>query len=98
MRPRIVKMLGGYALYVEKKMILFLRDRNTQLEFNGVFVATQPEHFSALQREIHTSKMDFDFDGSHNSWIFISEDLDAFEEKVKKACEMIKSGDERIGK
>lgn len=96
--PKIVKMLGGYALYLEKKMILFLRDRETQPEFNGVFVATHPEHYNALQQEIHTSKMDFDFDGSYNSWLFISEDLDDFDAKVKKACEMIKRGDERIGK
>ena len=97
-RPRVVKMLGGYALYVGKKMLLFLRDKDTQLEFNGVFVATHPEHFAALQKEIHTSKMDFDFDGSYNSWIFISEDLENFDAKVKKACEMIKNGDDRIGK
>ena len=91
-------MLGGYALYADKKMLLFLRDKETQPEFNGVFVATHPEHFAALQKEIHTSKMEFDFDGSYNSWIFISEDLDDFDAKVKIACELIKSGDERIGK
>jgi hypothetical protein len=42
--------------------------------------------------------MEFDLDGMENSWIFISEDLDDFEQKVKKACKMIKAGDERIGK
>jgi hypothetical protein len=98
LRPKIKKMLGGYALHLEKKMILFLREREEQIEFNGVFVATEPEHFAALQKEIHTSQMTFDFDGSKDSWIFISEDLDEFEEKAKKACEMIKSGDKRMGK
>ena len=97
-RPKVVKMLGGYGLYAEKRLLLFLRDKETQPEFNGVFVATQPAYFEALQQEIHTSKMEFDFDGSHNSWIFISEDLDDFETKVKKACELIKSSDVRIGK
>ncbi len=91
-------MFGGYALYLNKKMILFLREKNEQIEFNGVFVATEPTHFAALQNEIHASKMEFDFDGSKDSWIFISEDLDEFEQKVKKACEMIKNGDARIGK
>ncbi len=98
LRPKIKKMLGGYGLYVNKKFILFLREREEQIEFNGVFVGTEPQHFAALQQEIHHSKMDFDFDGSKDSWIFISEDLDDFEEKMKKACEMIKSGDERMGK
>jgi len=42
--------------------------------------------------------MEFDFDGSKNSWIFISEDLNDFEQLVKKACELIKAGDDRLGK
>ena len=42
--------------------------------------------------------MEFDFDGSKNSWIFISEDLPDFEQKVELACELVKQGDERIGK
>jgi hypothetical protein len=98
LRPKIKKMLGGYILKADKKMILFLREKDEQIEFNGVFVATEPEHFAALQAEIHSSKMVFDFDGTKDSWIFISEDLDDFEQKVKKACEMIKNGDERMGK
>lgn len=98
-RPTIKKMLGGYGLYHNKKILLFLRDRNVDLEFNGVFVATLPEFFDELQKEIHTSHMkDFDLDGSRNSWIFISEDLPDFEQKVAIACELIKNGDERIGK
>jgi len=98
LRPEIRKMLGGYGLRLDKKLILFLRENDEQPEFNGVFVATEPEYFAALQKEIHASKMEFDFDGSKDSWIFISEDLDDFEEKVKKACAMIKNGDARIGK
>jgi hypothetical protein len=92
------KMLGGYALMANRKVLLFLRESPTTPEFNGVFVATVPEFFEELQQEIHTSKMAFDLDGSKNTWIFISEDLEDFEEKVKKACELIKNGDQRIGK
>ena len=91
-------MLGGYLLQLDKKMLFFLRDNENEVEFNGVFVGTEPEHFESLQKEIHHSKMTFDFDGSKDSWIFISEDLEQFEPKVKKACEMIKNGDERFGK
>lgn len=91
-------MLGCYALMIGHKILMMLRDREQQPEFNGVFIATMPEYYEALQKEIHTSKMEFDLDGMENSWIFISEDLDDFEQKVNKACEMIKAGDERIGK
>jgi len=97
-RPKVKKMLGCYALMDDKKLLMLLRDREQQPEFNGVFVATNAVHYDALQNEIHTSRMEFDLDGDERSWIFISEDIDAFEEKVKKACDMIKAGDERIGK
>ncbi len=75
-----------------------MREKEEQPEFNGVFVATETEYFAELQKDIHTSKMDFDFDGSKDSWIFVSEDLEEFEQKVKRACEMIRNGDERMGK
>ncbi len=97
-RPIIRKMFGCYALYHQHKMIFFLRDKSLQPEFNGVFLATQPQFITALQNEIHHSKMQFDLDGSTDSWIFISEDLEDFERRVKAACELIKTGDERIGK
>jgi hypothetical protein len=97
-RPAIKKMLGCYGLYVNKKLVMLLRDRDNHPEFNGVFVATQPEYFDALSNELHSSNMDFDIDGHAYTWIFISEDITDFEEKVKKAAEMVKNGDERIGK
>ena len=97
-RPTVQKMFGCYGLFIDKKNVLLLRDRENNPEFNGVFVATNPEHFDELSKEIHSSQMDFDLDGSQHSWIFISEDLDDFNEKVKLACEMIKAGDKRIGK
>jgi hypothetical protein len=98
LRPKIKKMLGCYALMNDKQLLMLLRDREQNPEFNGVFIATRLVFFEELQKEIHTSKMEFDLDGDERSWIFISEDLDDFEQKVKKACEMIRNGDERIGK
>lgn len=97
-RPQIKKMLGCYGLFANKKLLLLLRDRENHPEFNGVFVATQPEFFDKLQNEIHVSQMYIDLDGVPHSWIFLSEDLPDFDDKVKKACELIKGGDERIGK
>ena len=98
LKPEIKKMLGCYGIIKNKKLLLLLREREIYPEFNGVFVATQPEFFDALQQEIHLSRMEFNIDGVPHSWIFLSEDLADFDEKVKKACEMIKAGDERIGK
>lgn len=98
LRPKIKKMIGCYGLFVDSKLVLLLRDRDNQPEFNGVFVATQPAYFEQLQKEIHTSHMEFDIDGVPHSYIFISEDLPVFNELVTKACNLIKAGDARIGK
>lgn len=97
-KTEVRKLMGAYGLYVNKRLMLFLRDVEQFPEFNGVFVATIPEFYEELQEEIHTSKMEFDLDGTYDSWIFISEDLPDFEEKVTRACTLIKNGDERIGK
>jgi hypothetical protein len=63
-----------------------------------VYLATQPQYFDSLEKEIHSSQMEFDLDGAEFTWLFISEDLPDFNDKVKKACELIKAGDLRIGK
>jgi hypothetical protein len=97
-RPKIKKMLGCYALMKDHTILMLLRDKEAQPEYNGVAIAIQPPFFEEMQKELHTSRMKFDVDGEENTWIFISEDIDDFEEKVNKACEMIKGGDERIGK
>lgn len=91
-------MMGAYVLEMENKILFYLRDKENQPEYNGVFVATQPQFYDTLLQEIHTSQMEVDIDGVAHSWLFISEDLDDFEQKVKIACELIKNGDVRIGK
>lgn len=91
-------MLGSYILELDKKILFLLRDKENQPEYNGVFVATQPQYYDALLQEIHASQMEVDIDGVVHSWLFISEDLEDFEQKIKIACELIKAGDLRIGK
>ena len=97
-RPKVRKMLGCYALVQGEKILMLLRERDNQPEYNGVFVATQPQFYDELQNEIHRSNCEVDIDGMPHTYLFISEDLDDFDQKVKKACELIKGGDERIGK
>ena len=97
-RPRVRKMMGCYALIQNNKILLLLRERDNHPEYNGVFVATQPQYYDQLQNEIHASNMDANLDGAPHTYLFISEDLSDFDEKVRKACDLIKAGDERIGK
>lgn len=98
LRPKIKKTLGCYGLMLGDKLVMLLRERENHPEFNGVFISTQPQYFDELTKELHSSNMEFDIDGHHHTWIFISEDLEDFDEIVKRAAELIKKGDERIGK
>lgn len=98
LRPSIKKTFGCYGLILDHKWVMLLREQETQPEFNGVFVATKPEYYEELCNELHTSNMEFDIDGNYHTWIFISEDIEHFNDVVKKAIELIKSGDHRIGK
>jgi hypothetical protein len=91
-------MLGCYGLFLHDKLMMLLRERENNPEFNGVFVATQPEFFDDLSNELHYSNMEFDIDGAPHTWIFISDDINDFQQKVKQAVDMIKNGDKRIGK
>ena len=49
LRPEIKKTFGCYGLILNHKIVLLLRERESQPEFNGVFVATQPEYYFFLQ-------------------------------------------------
>ncbi len=97
-RPTIKKALGGYFLFVHKKLLIFLRERDTYADFNGVFVAVLPEYLSELEAEINLKHTEFDLDGTKDGWLFINEDLDDFETKCTLICEMIKQTDTRIGR
>ena len=98
LRPEIKKTFGCYGLILNHKIVMLLREKESQPEFNGVFVATRPEYYDALGKELHSSNMKFDIDGNHHTWLFISEDLHDFDELIRKAAELVKGGDERIGK
>jgi hypothetical protein len=50
-------MLGCYGLFLHDKLMMLLRERENNPEFNGVFVATQPEFFDHLSNKLHYSNM-----------------------------------------
>jgi len=97
-RVEVKKRLNGYFLYHNGRLLMFLRDAEDFPEFNGIFIATQPQYFDSLSNDVHRSRMEFDLDSTKDSWIFISEDLEDFEAKVQKACDLIKANDERMGR
>jgi len=101
---RVKPMFGLWAIYVEEKIMLILRQRKVNPEINGVWVATTPEHHQSLKKELPDlrSISTYADDGSNVSdeteWQLIPQDSDEFEASVRKVCEWIKHRDPRIGR
>src|ERR1700761_7176396 len=44
-------MFGCLAIYVGERIVMMLRDKKTELEDNGVWIAMTPEHQASLRQE-----------------------------------------------
>ena len=49
--PYTRPMFAGLTVYVKAKIVLILRDKPTNTEDNGVWLATTQEHYQSLRRE-----------------------------------------------
>jgi hypothetical protein len=96
--PMIKPMFGGFAVYIDEKLVLFLYDQEKWTDFQGVSLATAPEHYRSLAQEFSsTQEAEPQKIGKH-PWLLIQASAVDFEEQVLKACEMILNGDPRIGR
>lgn len=91
-------MFGALGVYLQNKIVFILRERPTSPEDNGVWLATTPEHHHSLQRDFPNMRSIALFGPGVTGWQILPADADDFEESVLKACELIRLGDERIGK
>lgn len=100
LEPVTKPMFGCLALYVERKIVLILRDRNDHPEANGVWLATSAEHHESLKKELPSlcSVYILSEGKGETNWQMLRSDAGDFEPSVRKACEMIRRGDKRIGK
>lgn len=96
-------MFGGYGIYANSKLCLFLLNRVQPLKgpdgkemHNGVYIATTTDHSDELKTGF--ADAEFQFLKEKKVWIFISETSEKFEEYAIKACEIIGSRDARIGR
>lgn len=99
----IKPMFGCYGIYSNGKLCLFLVHREKPLVRRekepmqkGVYVATTTAHSPHLKAEF--PKAEFEQLKGEKVWVFISDTLDNFEQYVVRACELISSNDERIGR
>jgi hypothetical protein len=93
------KMFGMHYIYWRKKIMMILRRRLNEPEFNGVWVATSKLHHDSLKRDVpELGHFVWDGNEQRGNWLVIGDGVDGFEEATIKVCELISHGDPRIGK
>jgi hypothetical protein len=100
-KVRIKPMFGCFAVYTDNKLVFLLRDREEKPELNGVWLTSSVKNIDTLYLEFPVADRDIKLVESKKSggtWLLIPKDNEEFEEAVIKACEMVASGDDRIGK
>ncbi len=94
----VKKMFGMHYIYCRKKIMMILRQRLNEPEFNGIWVATSKAHHESLQKDV-PDLGPFFWAGNeqYGNWLLIQDGVDGFEEAAMKVCELISHGDPRIG-
>ena len=91
-------MFGCLAVYVGDKIVLMLREKQKQVEDNGVWLATTKEHHQSLHREFPYMRSIQLLRKDVTGWQVLPADAPDFESAALRACELILARDPRIGK
>ncbi len=89
---------GCHSIYLGDKILLTLRNKTEHTEDNGVWIATEAEHHTSLQKLFPNMRSIKVFGGPSSNWQILPADADDFEESALLACELILKHDPRIGK
>jgi len=92
------KMFGMHYIYWRKKIMMILRRRLNEPEFNGIWVATNKKHHESLEKDV-PDLGPFFWAGTEQrgNWLLIQDGVDGFEEAAIIVCELISHSDPRIG-
>jgi hypothetical protein len=96
--PYTRPMFGCVAIYVKDKIVLILRDKPTNTADNGVWLATTEEHHQSLRCEFPNMRSIQVLGKPVTGWQVLPVDAPDFESAALRACELVLSGDPRIGK
>jgi hypothetical protein len=98
LRPTIKRMFGFTHVYLEDRLLFSLRDSPKQPGTNGIWLYTTTEHVESLAKEFsHLPRRQL-WRSKKNAWVILASTLEDFEEYAFKACELILTGDNRIGR
>ena len=102
LEPRTKPFFGCYGVYIGERIVFILRDKKTNTDCNGVWIATSPEHHKSLKKEFpgisSVAVLNDRRKDSETNWQMLKSDDDDFEAMAIKACELVLHGDPRIGK
>jgi hypothetical protein len=91
-------MFGCLSVYVGEKIMFIQRLKGAPAEDDGVWVATVPEHHASLRSEFPNLRSIGLFGPGETGWQVLPADAEDFEASVVRACELVRKGDQRIGK
>ena len=97
-RPAIKQMFGFTYVYLDEKLLLALRDSTNRPATNGVWLFTYSAYLESLRREFSTIPRHSFWRSGKNAWVVLASKHEDFEENAFKACELILSGDRRLGR
>lgn len=97
-RPQVRHAFGFVYVYVGDKLVCGLRQSVKQPASNGMWLFTTLAHLESLSREFVDLPRRCLWRSKKDGWIILASRLPNFEELAFKACELIVSGDTRIGK
>ena len=95
LQTSVKKMFGNYAIYCQGKIYLATRLNEKNVNDNGIWIGTSFEHQKSLKEQFPSlcSLNTYNI----KKWLLLPVTAEDFEETAIQICELIKSGDERIG-
>ena len=99
--PEVRRMFSGFAVYIEDRIHMMLRDHAKDPQDNGIWLVLSEEADPAdprLRRELPSLRAITMLTGKVNHWLLIPGDSERFEEDALCACDMILRKDPRLGR
>ena len=96
--PTTRAMFGALAVYVGEKIVFLLRDRPTDPQANGVWLAIPTEFQENLHADFPNAGPVRIMGKEISGWRLLAVDAEDFEASALHACELVVRNDPRIGK
>ena len=97
-RPTVKRAFGFTYVYLDGKLLCGLRESVKLPSCNGLWLFTSTEHLDSLGREFPELPRRYLWRSGQKARVILASRLEFFEEYAFRACELMLSGDRRIGR